>query len=48
MEIRETRNVVGAIALVAGMDWPPHAVTMRVLEVDGREIRPEINGDERG
>lgn len=31
----DARNAVGAIALVADIDWPPHAVTMRVLDTDG-------------
>jgi hypothetical protein len=40
-------NAVGAIALVAGMDWPPHAVTMRVLDADGPEVHMEVKGDAR-
>ena len=32
------RNAVGAIALVVDIDWPPRAVTMRVLDLDGREV----------
>ena len=44
--IRESlRNAVGAIELVADMDWPPRAVTMRVLDVDGREVYSAIRGD---
>jgi hypothetical protein len=35
--IADARNAAGAIALVADLDWPPHAVTMRLLYVDGRE-----------
>jgi hypothetical protein len=27
------------------MDWPPRAVTMRVLDVGGREIHSEIKSD---
>jgi hypothetical protein len=30
------------IALVADMDWPPHAVTLRVLDPDGREVHSAI------
>jgi hypothetical protein len=33
----DPRNA-GAIGLVADLDWPPRAVTMRVLDLDGREI----------
>jgi hypothetical protein len=44
----DAHNAVGAIALVVGMDWPPHAVTMRVLDADGREVHCEIKGDARG
>jgi hypothetical protein len=43
----DSHNAVGAIALVAGMDWPPHAVTMRVLDADGREVHMEVKGDAR-
>jgi hypothetical protein len=46
------RNAAGAIALVADVDWPPGgvtmrvlAVTMRVLDLDGREIHSAIKGD---
>jgi len=35
------RNADGAIALV---DWPPRAVTMRVLDLDGREVHSAIKG----
>jgi hypothetical protein len=34
----DSRNAVGAIALIVDMDWPPRAVTMRVLDLDGREV----------
>jgi hypothetical protein len=33
-----------AIELVRYIDWPPRAVTMRVLDVDGREVHSEIKG----
>ena len=26
-------------------DWPPRAVTVRVLDVDGREVHCAMNGD---
>ena len=41
----DARNAVGAIGLVRDMDWPPRAVTMRVLDVDGREVHSAIKGD---
>jgi hypothetical protein len=34
----DARNAVGAIALVADIDWPPRTVTMRVLDANGREV----------
>jgi hypothetical protein len=40
--IADARNAAGAIALVADLDWPPHAVTMRMLYVDGREVHSAI------
>jgi hypothetical protein len=41
----DARNSVGAIALVTDIDWPPRAVTMRVLDADGREVHSEVKGD---
>jgi hypothetical protein len=41
----DARNSVGAIALVTDIDWPPRAVTMRVLDADGREVHWEVKGD---
>ena len=41
----DARNADGAIALVANIDWPPRAVTMRVLDADGREVHSAIKGD---
>jgi hypothetical protein len=32
------RSVAGAVSLVTEIDWPPHAVTMRVLDANGREV----------
>ena len=40
----DAHNAVGAIALVADPDWPPHAVTLRVLDSLGREVHREIRG----
>ena len=41
----DARNAVGAIALVTDIDWPPHAVAIRVLDLDGREVHSAIKGD---
>jgi len=43
----DARTAAGAISLVVDRDWPPCAVTMRVLDVDGREIHSAIKGDVR-
>jgi hypothetical protein len=45
--VADARSAHGAIALVADLDWPPHAVTMRVLDADGREVQPASKGDAR-
>ena len=44
----DARSVASAISLVADVDWPPHAVTMRVLDLDGREVHSAVKGDARG
>ena len=31
-------SAAGAVELVAEMDWPPLAVSIRVLDADGREV----------
>ena len=41
----DARNAVGAIALVTDIDWPPHAITIRVLDADGREVHSATKGD---
>ena len=41
----DARNAVGAIALVTDIDWPPRAVSLRVLDLDGREVHSEVEGD---
>jgi hypothetical protein len=46
--IADAHSAAGAIALVADIDWPPHAVTMRVLDADGREVHSATKGDARG
>jgi len=43
----DARNAVGAVALVADVDWPPRAVRMRVLDLDGREVHSKVKGDTR-
>jgi hypothetical protein len=43
----DARNAVGAIELVRNLDWRPRAVTMRVLDVDGREVHSRLKGDSR-
>jgi hypothetical protein len=43
----DARNDVGAIALVVDLDWPPRAVTMRVLDLDVDEVHSAIRGDVR-
>jgi hypothetical protein len=40
----DARNAASAIELVRDMDWPPRAVTMRVLELDGREVHSQGQG----
>jgi hypothetical protein len=32
------RSVAGAVSLVVNTDWPPRAVTMRVLDANGKEV----------
>jgi hypothetical protein len=46
--IADAHSAVGAIALVANLDWPPHAVAVRVLDADGREVHTATKGDARG
>ena len=46
--IADARSAHGAIALVADLDWPPHAVAMRLLDANGRGVHSEIKGDARG
>jgi hypothetical protein len=45
--IADARNAAGAIALVADLEWPPHAVTVRMLYVDGREVHSAVKGGGR-
>jgi hypothetical protein len=41
----DARNAASAIELVRDIDWPPRAVTMRVLDLDGREVHSKVKGD---
>jgi hypothetical protein len=43
----DARNAANAIGLLRDMDWPPRAVTMRVLDLDGREVHSEVKGNLR-
>lgn len=42
----DARSAAHALSLVVDVDWPPHAVTMRVLDRDGREVHYAIKGDQ--
>ena len=42
--IADARNAAGAIALVADLEWPPHAVTMRVFDLDRRDVPSAVKG----
>jgi hypothetical protein len=35
----DARSAASAIGLVVDIDWPPRAVTVRALDLDGREVR---------
>jgi hypothetical protein len=41
----DARNAIGAVALVTDIDWPPRAVTMRLLDAEGREVHSDIKRD---
>ena len=41
----DARSATGAATLVADMDWPPHPVSMRVLDADGREVHFATRGE---
>jgi hypothetical protein len=38
----DARSAATAISLVVDRDWPPRAVTMRVLDAYGRAVHSEI------
>jgi hypothetical protein len=39
-----TQSVAAAVKLIVEADWPPRAVTMRVLDAYGREVHSAIRG----
>jgi hypothetical protein len=44
------RSVESAVTLVTEIDWPPRAVTMRVLDANGREVysTTKVGGPDAG
>ncbi len=40
----EARDSICAVSLVRDLEWPPAAVTMRVLDGDGREVHSVVKG----
>ena len=42
--IASARNVADALELIVDADWPPDAVTMRVLDPYGREVHSVAKG----
>ncbi len=44
----DARSGMSAFELVADMPWVPRAVTMRVLDADGREVHSERRLDVKG
>ncbi len=43
--IADARSATSAVELIAGIDWPPQAASIRVLDVDGREVHSEVRGE---
>ena len=41
----DARSAINALLLVGNLDWPPRAVTTRVLDAEGREVYSEVQGD---
>ena len=41
----DARSAAHALSLVVDIDWPPGAVTIRVLDLDGREVHSAIKED---
>jgi len=46
--IADARNAAGAIELIANIDWPPNAVSIRVLDADGLEVHSASRRDVTG
>src|SRR5271165_3780834 len=46
--LRHVRNAARAVDPVRDKDWPPRAVTMRVLDADGREVHSAVRGNVKG
>jgi hypothetical protein len=46
-ERRDARSGARAISLVVDIDWPPRAATMRLRDVDGREVHSKVKGDSK-
>ena len=44
----DARSAINALLRVGDLDWPPRAVTMRVLDAEGREVYSEVQGDASG
>ena len=42
------RTVADALKLIVDADWPPRAVTMRVLDPYGREVHSAARGEGGG
>jgi hypothetical protein len=41
------RDFAGAIELIVDADWPPRAVTMRVLDAYGQEVHSATRDDNK-
>ena len=39
------RSATGALQLVVANDWPPEAVSIRVLDAAGREVHSALRDD---
>ena len=44
----DARKAVAAVALVTDIDWPAGAVSIRVLDPDGREVHSKSKDDMNG
>jgi hypothetical protein len=41
----DARSATHALSLVVDVDWPPRAVSIRVFDVDGREVHFAAKSD---